>query len=952
MTFLQQPLTGLPALFPGLLGNRIAVAVAISCGSLASAWAGISTTGGVGVGPVASVLGPGTTVLPATGVWVGNGALGSILVDNGSFLQLGRLALGAAGTGSGSALVTGIGTLVELVGDGFSNSQVQRLVVGDWGTGRLTVNAGAVVSTRGNQTPCLIAFHFCDTFVGAGAGDTAILNIDGVGTQVRIGQNLFVAQPGLAVPSIDGYTFGNPGGTTRGTVNVTAGALLRTDTATVGPRHWSTAATGFERNLAEVNISGAGSRWLVTGGTGVTNHATGTVGEVGAFVRTANDRNAWATINVSAGGVIEVQAPLGSPAGGGLHLTNGGGRNDMLISGVGSAVQFTGDNTSLQVGRRLGSAALSILAGGSVTGFNYGSVGRDGSFGDLLIDGVGSILSATGRTSAAASGGGINNPVMDIGRNGTGVVTVRNGGRLEILATDAAANGPSLSLGRDAASAGTLNITGASSVVHLQALSTTPGGGATESFNPFMRVGRDGNGTLNITQGGKLLLDGQAVSTVAASRNNLLYIGGSSSTAIGGKGVALVSGTGSEIRMTGSDSVLAVGRGPQSTGQLTVADRATITGMGLLVGDVNGVGVLKVDNATIQMSGQQTGDVLAGAFTVIGNGGGIGVATLGNGSILRISNPGSAGAGLSLGGTRLRPLGDGSLTVSGGSQIRIDAAPGLGEIVVGRDGSALMRVRGGSTVDVGNGNIYVARLPGSDGTLLASEFSTITTGWLGVGRNKTATGDVDGGTGTVVLINSTLNAQNIVIGTNGFLGGTGTINGNITNYGIFAPGNSPGTLEITGSFVAAVGSKMILEVESDGMGGFNTDRVIFSSGQPLDLAHLNAEFRFLGNTNPNAFQAQGSFALDTFFQLRQADNSLLPLAAQVFETANFSAQADQYTITSFSFNAASGASFVAAPVPEPESWAMLVAGLFAVCAVARRRTQAIGRQTGPFRPRP
>jgi hypothetical protein len=200
--------------------------------------------------------------------------------------------------------------------------------------------------------------------------------------------------------AIDGYTYGIPGGTTRGTVNVTNGALLSTDRATIGPNHWSTAATGQERNIAEVNVSGADSRWVVTGGN-VVDFVTGAVSEGGAFVGTANHRNALAIVNITNGGVMEIQGPQGYIFGSGLNLTQGGGRTDMMVSGIGSKLAFTGDATILQIGRRIGSALLSILNGGSVTGMNYVSVGRDAAFGELVLDGADSLLSATGTYSAA-----------------------------------------------------------------------------------------------------------------------------------------------------------------------------------------------------------------------------------------------------------------------------------------------------------------------------------------------------------------------------------------------------------------------------------------------------------------------------------------------------------------------------------------------------------------------
>ena len=45
-------------------------------------------------------------------------------------------------------------------------------------------------------------------------------------------------------------------------------------------------------------------------------------------------------------------------------------------------------------------------------------------------------------------------------------------------------------------------------------------------------------------------------------------------------------------------------------------------------------------------------------------------------------------------------------------------------------------------------------------------------------------------------------------------------------------------------------------------------------------------------------------------------------------------------IAIFSFNAGTGATFIAAAVPEPGEWAMMLAGLLVMGSVARRRNAA------------
>lgn len=768
----------------------VAVAAALACAAL-PARAVITATGSVAVYPISIPLGPGDTDIgDANTLQVGNAAVGSFSVTAGSQFTGGWLRFADGGTGVATALIDGLATRVNITGDGSSN----RFELGAWGQASMVVSGGATLDARANSAACLLSKQWCHTFIGNAAGSDATFTVTGAGSNASFLRQFVVGSVGVLRPPTDAFTFGTPGGTTTGRVNVMAGGTLTTDNASLGVAPGGSGALGTERSFADVVINGIGSTWRVTGGT---------LGNSGAFVTTANHANATATINIANGGQMWIDGKAGSSANG-LNLTNGGGQTAMTISGAGSSVLFTGDAGFLQVGRRLGSASLDVSNDGKVSGLYYMSVGRDGSVGTLSVGGSGSEVLINGTASAAANGTS-QSGFLDIGRGGGhGTVNVTNGGKVSIVSVESRPGGVGMNLGRESTSSGTLNINGTGSVVSVSQASVVPGGGPGEAFNPLVRVGRDGSGTLNVTNGGKLLIDGQAVSTAADSRSTRLFVGGYNESVSGGTGAALVSGAGSEIKLMGNDTFVAVGFGPQSNGTLTVQDHGSLSAIGMSVGRSGGVGVLNVNNASISFAGQETGNTLSGSFLVLGDGGSTGSANLANGAVVNLNNPGTAGAGVYLGGTSFRPTGNGTLTVSGGSQINVVAASGLANFRVGRDGSGFAAFSQASSINIGDGLAELGRLAGSSGTLTLASGSSLAAGTMAIGGSSDT---VVGGTGTANVsgAGSSMSAS----GDSGFIsvgrGGTGalsvtnqaTVSGIVMNIGRAAGG--VGTLTVDNS---------------------------------------------------------------------------------------------------------------------------------------------------------
>jgi T5SS/PEP-CTERM-associated repeat protein len=884
--------------------------------------------------------GPGDYLFPNGSLWVGFSELNPSLNLNRAFSGRFELSGGvkasfasvamAMSSGPGSMLIpetsslflSGVGTKLSTQGYGTG--------VGDTVT---EVSGGAHFDGRVECGDKSFGFFFCGSRVGTQVGKSATLGVGNAGSLYET-RTMSIAMAGT----------GTAGGTVTAGVGVLDGGTIRTWNVNVGLRNGTPSPGSNEQAAGVMQITGAGSTWIVDGYDSVANNpAPSGFTPPAPGIQLGTFAGGSGQLLVEDGGTLRFERKDATQTGPLFLNLGAGGKGEGRVTGTGSKIEFaSGLGGAVQVGRRQSSApsSLQVDSGGLITGVQYLAVGRTqttsgvmdaGGSGSLLVDGPGSIVRLND-VSATNVG------QLDIARGSgsQGTVTVRNGGRIEILGSQARANGPVLLIGRESGDAGAattftgsgvLNIQGAGSVVELRA-------DAAVGANPAVRVGRTGTGTgsLNISGGGKLIIEGNAASTQAAPRVTSFIVGGNANfnSLTGGNGSALITGAGSEVLMKGNDRFASVGDGPGANGQLTISDGGKLTSGIFHVGRSRDTGVAStgsvvMNNGHVLLDGKFDSGTLGstvGSGLVVGtDAGSVGTLSMSNGSTLQslTTEPGRFAA-VYVGSSPTYTGGVGSLVMASGSSISIDGA-GSSLFGIGTNGGTGSLTMNASSITLAaNGEAKI------NGSALLANGSTFAAGaYLGIG--------VDGGFGTLQVNNSTVSADEIVIGAGGFLGGNGaTLIGNVTNFGIFSPGASPGTFTIQGNYKAEAGSKLILEVEADGLGGFKTDEVIF--GGTVDLNGLDIEFRFLGNTDVQAFINTGGFQIDTF--LMKATGGGLDDSA--YAGVDFTATAGGQAVDNFSFDPTVGI----APVPEPQTWALMALGLAALGARARRQRQPQG----------
>jgi hypothetical protein len=828
----------------------------------------------------------------------------------GGNLTVGGLTLGRLGTGVGEVSVLGSSVLTVLGPNASTGTAPRDLIVGDWGTGRMTVAGGGTVNFAVGNSLCVATN--CNALIGAIAGSSGTLSIRDPGSSVTLsgGGSTLIGFPAV----YPGY--GTSGGNANAQVNVTGGGRLDTHLAVVasGPR--GTAPAGTETSTARVVVDGAGSVWNVT-----RNPFSGA--QAGLIL--SDGTNATSIVDVTNGGRLSITGTRTSPATDAslpsFTMSPGGGTSTLNVNGGGSVI-LNGDTGVFNVGRSGGGQATvnvasgGTIAGGSPNGLMFMTVGRDGATGRLNVDGAGSSVTVQGvggvNTQGLTGFGG----TLQVGRGGpvaggpssTGTVGITNGGRITIGdgGTPAPSGGPGLQVGLGNGSSGSVSISGPGS--RLEVVGGSAGSIATAQFGltGFGSSVGPGNGSLTVSNGGQFSVTG--------------------------------------LR----DARIELGVGAGSTGTLSASGGAVVSAARLSVGSAGGTGNAAFDAARLNLAGTSVGSSgnAIGPTMIIGSGGGSGTVTLRNGSIASFSGS-TPTSGILIGGTPLNPGGTGSLDVTGGSAVTFQSTMTQTFIQVGATagGSGRMTVDGGSQVRLSNdGSMVVARAPTSTGTLLVQGSSTVDAGaFFGVSHDGTAS---TGGNGTATFAaGSTLVADEIRIGTGGTLRGSGTHVGNlILDGGVLDPGFSPGRMVFDGGF-DFLGGQIILEIASDGAGGFLTDEIVFTRTSTLDLTGLNILFSFLGGADPEAFRSSGDWVLDTFFRTNASPGisaafdtgiSALGSLGDLFAMSTYAARSDAFTIDSFAFDSARGVTDLAV-VPTPGTVALLGVALLGWGCSMRRR---------------
>lgn len=673
---------------------------------------------------------------------------------------------------------------------------------GTFTTNGLTINSGITLTTTGGNS-----------VLGSQAGQFGTADVSGIWTLT--GRTLTVGA----------------GGT--GTLNLYAGGSIASNSLSIG------ASAG---GLGTATIAGD-----------VTTTSSITVGNAG----TGN-------LTLSAGGSMDSSgATIGSTGSG--------------TANVSALWDFTGGN--LAVGNNNGSTGtLTIEDGGEVRGtasnnINIGS--SAGAYGEILVKDGGKFTASSGGT-------------FTLGGAGEGSLTVEAGGLVATFGANVG-NSPggegTVTVSGTWTNTGVLNIGASNSGTNGTGAVTVENGGVMNSGVVYLggsSVGT-GNGSMTVKTGGLWNAAGQLLVGQAGTGSLLLESGGELNSVngiigyySGGTGTATVSGTWEIGGATPTSSnTLTVGK--SGKGDMTV-DGGTVTAYSMIVAsDIAGAeGDLTVRNGGLMQFTNQTlvaregtgnlliesgGTVENGATSTIGyNALGVGTATVrGTWTIAGNLSVGRSGSGtLSVGAGGLVNVNSGTVFLAESSNDAVGVlniggavtAEGAGTLnatnVTGRNAATVTPLLNFNHT----GTNYVFQNSAAQGILIQNNVKVnVYAGTTSLIAASTYTAGTEVHAGTLLVNNTSgsgTGTGTVLVHEGATLGGAGILSGATTVDGILSPGNSIGTLTINNDVTWNSNDAWVWELGTAGvdMGNYGTSDLLGIDGDFAKGSGTNFTFDF------------------------------------------------------------------------------------------------------------
>ncbi len=616
---------------------------------------------GYGGGGVISILDGAAVTTGEMNIASGTTSTGTVnLQENSSLTTSGYLYVGFGGdassgghgylnilsgsdvTSADSIIANGTNTIGDALvsGTGSTWTTTGSLLVGGGGVGTLDVANGGFVQS-GTATIANLA-----------SASGSSVNVDGAGSQWSVLGDLYLGASGSGTLNVTdngnvdlgaaylGYTAAGSGAIVAdnailsiadrigvgyngtGSLTIRNGATVDSDGAILG---WNSAATGT------ATVTGAGSRWDNTG--------TLYVGNLGDGFLTIADGAA----------VTSTDGYVG---------TENGSDSELLVSGAGSSwtmngAFFAGHNSGAE-------GTVTIASGGSISSLQGILGDLSGSVGTMTVTGSGSTWSAIVDPAVLYSGD------LNVGRHGTGYLSVLNGGSV---------TGNRLHIGNEVGSSGEVIVSGA---------------GSNLTVADRLSIGIEGDGELTVANGGTVSADRIVIADDAGS-SGILNIGAAAGDAAATAGVIdtynVIFGDGDgEIVFNHTATDYVFGADVTGTGTLSF-----LSGITELTGDYSAfTGGLSIEGGLVSVNT----DTLSVVASVLDGATLGGTGTLGN---VAVASGGTVAPGNSIG-----TISVGDITFASGSFYSVEVDDlGNSDLI---DASGTATIDSGATVTVGPEN--------------------------------------------------------------------------------------------------------------------------------------------------------------------------------------------------------------------------------------------------------